>query len=75
MVFNNEMNCIVRDFSIFLIICTIYSYINGITMSIEDEIIRKFLWITSFAVIYIHLGTYAVVVLFAAIIIHLNDEN
>ena len=69
------MSRLVVDFSLFLIICIIYSYINDITMSIEDEIIRKFLWITSFAVIYIHLGTYVVVVLLAAIIIHLNDEN
>ena len=69
------MSRLVVDFSLFLIICIIYSYINGVNVSIGDEIIRKLLWTYTCVIMYIHLCTYAGLLLLAAIIIHLNDDS
>ena len=48
---------------------------NGVNVSIEDEIIRKLLWTYSCTMVYINACTCAVLVLLAAIIIHLIDDS
>ena len=68
------MSGFVRDFSIFLIICIIYSYIDSVNESIGDEIIRKLLWIYSCFMMYVHICTYTVILLLSAIIIQLNND-
>ncbi len=48
---------------------------NGVNVSIGDEIIRKLLWTYSCTMVYINTCTCAVLVLLAAIIIHLIDDS